>query len=60
MEKGKTLEETKRKEKILKREDSLRNSKIRKYYNKELKRLGKKQNEAEIVDKYEIADDELY
>ena len=50
MRKTKTLEETKRKEKISKKEDSLRNSKIRKCYNEELKKLGKKQNEEEITD----------
>lgn len=50
MEKGKSLEETKRKEKILGRRDKLRNSEIRKPYNKELSRLGKKQDEAEITD----------
>ena len=50
MKKPKTLEETKRKEKILGRKDKLRNSEIRKSYNKELNRLGKKQNEAEITD----------
>ena len=58
MKEPKSLGETKRKEKISKKEDSLRNSKIRKCYNEELKKLGKKQNEAEIVDEHEIVEAE--
>lgn len=57
MKPPKTLKETKRKDKLLEKEDSLRDSKIRECYNKELKKLGKKKNEAEISNEYEIVEE---
>ena len=50
MKETKTLDETKRKNKLFERKDKLRDEKIKEEYNKELKNLGKKaRNETKIL-----------
>ena len=55
MRKTKTLDETKRKNKLLEKKDKLRDEKIKKEYNKELKNLRKKaRNETKIFNEVGI------